>query len=400
MSFLFGGGSSGGSAPTKLAGMSIQSSSQGLPIPLVYGQTRVSGNLLWYGDFTAIKHTEKVGEGKASTTITTYTYTAGLIFGLCEGTQNSVGKIWSNKDISSLSGLELTFMAGDYTQTPWSYLTTNHPSEAFAYRGTAYVASGAFDLGSGNTVPNLSYELNPTAGDVNPKDVLVDFLIDQDYGVDWSYARLDSLDDFQQSCTANGIRVAPAYASQTAAADMATELALIGNSAIVWSEGVLKVIPYAGERMDSPLVIPVVGAEMTNIAATWTLPKAFSTPLLTIVGVPTVDVTLETSDFRYYISRILSLDPAVVGVAVTNAAVISTGGSTFPTYSLDSAVVAMACSTLNISLAPVSYGRNLDLDPSVIAVAVSTNTPTVDVESISKTLTLDSAVPGVSVATS
>ena len=35
----------------------VQSSVYGAAIPLVYGRARISGNLIWYGGFTAIPHT-------------------------------------------------------------------------------------------------------------------------------------------------------------------------------------------------------------------------------------------------------------------------------------------------------------------------------------------------------
>lgn len=37
--------------PKAYAGMRIQTSNYGRPIPIVWGMNRISGNIIWYGDF-------------------------------------------------------------------------------------------------------------------------------------------------------------------------------------------------------------------------------------------------------------------------------------------------------------------------------------------------------------
>jgi len=55
------GGKGGGknalaAKPNLLNALRVQTSSYGQVIPIVYGQNRVSGRLLWSGDFAAIPH--------------------------------------------------------------------------------------------------------------------------------------------------------------------------------------------------------------------------------------------------------------------------------------------------------------------------------------------------------
>ena len=149
----------------KLSALSIQTSTQGIPVPIVYGCTRISVNNMWYGDFTAIPHTSSTttGGGKAgsmTTVTTTYTYTTGLMMGLCEGPIAGLGRVWSNKDITDDLNLGFTLFNGSYSQAAWSYMTTYHPESALNYRGTAYVANGALDLAASNYLPNLTFEVN------------------------------------------------------------------------------------------------------------------------------------------------------------------------------------------------------------------------------------------------
>src|SRR5690349_21780952 len=80
----------------------VQSSVLGGAKAVGWGQTRIAGNLLWYDGFTAIPHTTQSGNaggkgvvggggGKGGgSSSTTYTYTVGVLFGLCEGPISAV----------------------------------------------------------------------------------------------------------------------------------------------------------------------------------------------------------------------------------------------------------------------------------------------------------------------
>ena len=46
--------------PTVLHTLRVQTASYGQAIPIVYGQNRISGKLIWYGDFTPIAQTSSL----------------------------------------------------------------------------------------------------------------------------------------------------------------------------------------------------------------------------------------------------------------------------------------------------------------------------------------------------
>src|SRR5947209_5343555 len=107
---LMGGGKGGGknalaSKPNLLNALRVQTSSYGQVIPIVYGQNRVSGRLLWSGDFAAIPHTstQKVGGkclgsgGGNAITNTTYTYQTAVAMGLCMGPIQNIHDVWDTK---------------------------------------------------------------------------------------------------------------------------------------------------------------------------------------------------------------------------------------------------------------------------------------------------------------
>jgi hypothetical protein len=101
----------------KITSIRLQSSAYGAVVPLIYGTQRISGKLIWYGDFTPIAHAQQVrtGGGKKSgggstQTETNYTYTAAVAILLCEGQINSLGSVWDSK-----GKLALTTVAEQYT---------------------------------------------------------------------------------------------------------------------------------------------------------------------------------------------------------------------------------------------------------------------------------------------
>lgn len=115
MGGIFGGGGSAPSVSTvdnRISAMQIQTSNYGKAISIIYGTTRVSPNLIYYTDFTAIAHTTVTssgggggggkggggGGGGGSSSNTTYTYKTALLMALGEGVIGNVGSIWRSKD--------------------------------------------------------------------------------------------------------------------------------------------------------------------------------------------------------------------------------------------------------------------------------------------------------------
>lgn len=257
MAGLFGSKQTIANTQPKFDELRIQSSAQGHAIPIVFGKTRISSNLLWYQDFTATPHTTNTSGGKGggvNTSSTTYTYSAAVIFGLMEGPSvaaNFIGTVWSGKVVTDATKLGLSQYNGSYTQTPLPYATSKHPTEALGYRGTAYAASGALDLKTSDGLPNLSFEVTGLLGstDVNLADIMQSVLTSDKFGAGWPPAQLGSLADFSAYCAAAGFVASPAYVAQQPCHQIVTELCLIGNSAPFWSEGLMKVKPYADQTV-------------------------------------------------------------------------------------------------------------------------------------------------------
>ena len=258
MGGLFGGGSGGQNTVDPVIGaLNVQTSTLGMAIPIAYGQNRLSANLIWYGDFTAIPHTTTQssggkGGGGASSSNTTFTYKAAVAMGLCEGTVGGIGNVWAGKDLTNLAALGLTLFSGAPAQTAWGYLTTNHATQAIGYSNLAYVATSAYDLGGSANLPSHSFEVlgvlnySPISGTYGAKPdlLLTDYLTSSIYGVGFLSAKIASLTQYNAYCMAAGILLSPIYAAQASANTHIDDIMTATNSGVVWSEGLLKVIPY------------------------------------------------------------------------------------------------------------------------------------------------------------
>lgn len=255
MGGLFGGGQTISSSEPRLGALRVQTSAYGYPVPIIYGKTRVSVNLLGYYDFVAIPHTSTQsaggkGGGGVTQENTTYSYQTAAMFAIGEGPINDIGTIWTGKKQTSAAELGLTLFKGTYPQTPWGYLTTYHAGEALGYHGLSYLANGAYQLGGSAELSNHNIEVDSTFGfsvsirDASPAVVVPDFLTNVNYGACPTGFPLGSLTQYSNYCVANGLFISPAMVEQREAREYLAEIFQATNSAPVWSEGVLKIIPY------------------------------------------------------------------------------------------------------------------------------------------------------------
>lgn len=235
-----------GTKPQVLTTMSVQTSAYGVCIPMVWGTTRLTGNLIWYGDFVATEHNETQGGKGGGVETTNYTYSTAFAMGLAGVEVVEIQRVWSGKEKSTLGQLGLELKSGAAGQAAWSYLTVKHPTEALKYPGLAYVASGNFQLGATSSLPNLGFEVKTISAGVAGGMDAAPWVILQDL---FSAARVDesriaSMSAYTNFCGANGLFISPALTEQKRAADYVSELLEMTHTAAVPSEGKLKLVPY------------------------------------------------------------------------------------------------------------------------------------------------------------
>ena len=235
----------------KISDFSVSTAEYGSPVMEILGTTRISGNVIYYDDFTAHEHreTQKSGKGgRSKTTTITYTYTVACIMGLCEGEVSGIGKIWVDKDVYTYpsSDVGLTLFKGTEGQKPWAYLTSNHPDKALSYNGLAYVA-GVIDLGDSASFPTYNFEvkgklLDTGDGvDVNPADY-IRFVLDK---VGLADVEIDGLENYRKYCKEADMLIStPSDATDTETArDIINDIATITNAYMFWSNDRFKIVP-------------------------------------------------------------------------------------------------------------------------------------------------------------
>jgi hypothetical protein len=256
---------------TAVGSLQFQTSQVGGVIPLVYGTTRVAVNLIDYQDFTATPVSGKHAKGKGAADAKgqgKYTYSASLSLGICQGPA-VFGLVWWDKNLNPLSGLPgiSTINAGNDDQAPDPYWQTNHPANAIGYSGTAYFTADNYQLGFSAALPNFTVEaqaLNTSVNlsDANPAYIATDFLTNSRYGAGFPLANLDqagSIAQWAAYCDAAGIWLSPMVDQQTEAQQALASLAQLSVSAIVWSGGLLKVIPFGDAPLSATYWIVVLG---------------------------------------------------------------------------------------------------------------------------------------------
>ncbi|MCE9561881.1 MAG: phage tail protein [Planctomycetes bacterium] len=260
---IFGGGKSQANQQPAASGLQFQTSAYGKAIPIVYGTTRIAPNLIDYTDFLAVAQQSSSGAGgkggvggggggKGGGGSVNYLYFAAVALGLCEGPIQWIGNAYVNKNVVSPASLGFTTFLGTYPQTPWGYLSTNHPEQALGYNGTAYLAASAYQLGNSPQLPNHNFEVHGIGGgnsiagivDCDPSLVVHDLLTNPHYGAGFPSGRVGNLSVYQAYTIASGLWISPAYVQQAAAAQMIDEIATNTNSAFVWSAGVLTLVPH------------------------------------------------------------------------------------------------------------------------------------------------------------
>src|SRR6185312_15641283 len=167
-SSLFGGSA----AKPAVAGADIrlQGSSEGAPIPKLYGWSRLSGNIIWATELERIDPAATGAKGTSQPTDTPEpTIVANFAIGLCEGEVHRLGRVWADGQALELEGLTWRFYRGSETQTADSLIEAKQGANAPAYRGLCYIVFERLPLTAfGNRIPNITVELCRVVGELEP----------------------------------------------------------------------------------------------------------------------------------------------------------------------------------------------------------------------------------------
>jgi len=152
----------------RLDNLSVQDSRYGAGLPIVYGNARVAGNVLWCSDLIETKHTTTSGGKGGGVTTKTYTYSVNGAIGMCAGPIAGISTIWADSTVIYQEGVwtsglfdGVSIYLGADDQEPDSFMESILGSgNVPAYRGLAYIVFDNLQLDDfGNRLPNLTFEI-------------------------------------------------------------------------------------------------------------------------------------------------------------------------------------------------------------------------------------------------
>ncbi len=165
----------------RLSNLSVQDSRYGVGLPVVYGRTRVSGNVIWASDLIETVHQESTsvgkGGGSSESTKTTYTYSLHAAIAICAGLLKEIATIWADTKIIYQDGVwksgvvdGATVYLGEENQSPDPLLETWIGSGSVpGYKGIAYIVLDNLQLANfGNRLPSLTFEIVANASEDGP----------------------------------------------------------------------------------------------------------------------------------------------------------------------------------------------------------------------------------------
>ena len=150
----------------RLNDLKVTGTEYGAAIPWVAGSPRVAGQIIWASDRRETATEEEQGKG-GGPTYTSYTYDVDLLILLSENVIKGVSRLWSNGELVYSAGVakagawaDLRVYTGADDQLPDpTYEAAVGLGNAPAYRGMGTVLIQGLQLGSGGSIPNLTFEL-------------------------------------------------------------------------------------------------------------------------------------------------------------------------------------------------------------------------------------------------
>ncbi|MFA4994211.1 MAG: phage tail protein [Bdellovibrionales bacterium] len=161
----------------RLENLSVQDSRYGAGIPIVYGNARIAGNVIWSTKLLETQHTDTSGGKGGGVTTKTYTYSVHCAVGICAGPIAGINTIWADSVVIYQNGVwtsglfdGVTIYKGDDAQTPDSFMQSIlGMGDVPSYRGLAYIVFDNLQLDSfGNRMPNLTFEIAAAAATKDP----------------------------------------------------------------------------------------------------------------------------------------------------------------------------------------------------------------------------------------
>ncbi|SMH42558.1 baseplate multidomain protein megatron [Mesorhizobium australicum] len=146
----------------RLSDLTFSASTEGAPVPRVWGRMRISTQVIWATRYKEEKKTTTSGgKGGPRVKTTEYLYSVSMAVGLCEGEIAGVGRVWADGKVIRLDDYNHRVHLGTEDQEPDPLIAEIEGEDRTpAFRGTAYLVFEDMPLEKfGNRAPQITVEV-------------------------------------------------------------------------------------------------------------------------------------------------------------------------------------------------------------------------------------------------
>jgi GTA TIM-barrel-like domain/Putative phage tail protein len=145
----------------RLEDLAVQASTYGKNIPIIYGNMRLAGNIIWADAIKETSSTSNRNNGTSRVSTTNYHYSVSLAIALCEGEITAIERMWADAQPINSAEYSYRIYYGTEDQLPDTLIEAiEGQGNTPAYRGLAYVVFEDFPLALyGNRIPNFTFEV-------------------------------------------------------------------------------------------------------------------------------------------------------------------------------------------------------------------------------------------------
>jgi hypothetical protein len=168
-SALFGAGGSKVVEGPRLQKVHLTASTEGAPVPRLYGRARAGGQVIWADEIIEKRVASSAGgsgkgvggKGQTSQKVE-YQYFASFAVAICEGEITGLGRVWADGRELDLTRIITRLYTGSEAQAADALISAKLGADAApGFRGTAYVVFQELPLAEfGNRIPQLSFEVS------------------------------------------------------------------------------------------------------------------------------------------------------------------------------------------------------------------------------------------------
>lgn len=159
----------------------IEATTEGKVIPVVFGYTRVTGQMIWALPLKEVMSEEVTTKKYRNTDLehsiyhdSSYTYYANFALGICEGEINDIHRVWAAGNLIDLSQYKCRIYKGTKDQLPDPLIEKIQGlGNTAAFRNLAYIVFENFPLSEfGNRVPHFSFEVYRKSSSSGVEDLI------------------------------------------------------------------------------------------------------------------------------------------------------------------------------------------------------------------------------------